>query len=70
MNYKIYERGSELYKMGDVVLEDKNKLNLKMFVKERITKNTNLFSEEELSVIKNNSTLIEKVYLLGLLDNI
>lgn len=70
VNYKIYKRGSELYKMEDIILERKNELNLKAFVNERIIKNAILFSEEELSVIKNNSILVEKLYILGILDNI
>lgn len=69
VNYKIYKRGSEVHKMENVVLERKNELNLKMLVNERIIKNANLFSEEELSIIKDNSNLIEKLYLLGMLDN-
>ena len=70
VDYKIiYKRGSRLYNMEDIVLEEKNKLNLKTFVNERIVKNANLFSEKELSIIKNNITLIEKIYILGILDN-
>lgn len=54
-------------KMKVEVLE--KELNLKEIVNERITKNANLFSKEELSIIKNNSTLTEKIYILGILDN-
>lgn len=37
-------------------------------VKERVKENEKLFSEEELNFIKNNSKLIEKIYLLGNID--
>ena len=52
------------------VLEDKNKLNLKEFTNKRIMENVNLFSKEELTILRNNKTLIEKIYILGLLDGI
>lgn len=70
VNYKIYKRGSELYKMKKEVLEKKEELNLKEFPIKRIKKNANLFSQEELILIKNNIALIEKIYILGILDNI
>ncbi len=70
VNYKIYRRGSGLYKMKGKVWKEKNKLNLKEFTIERIKTNTNLFTEEELTLVKNNIALIEKIYILGILDNI
>ncbi len=54
VNYKIYRRGSGLYKMKGKVWKEKNKLNLKEFTIERIKTNTNLFTEEELTLVKNN----------------
>ena len=39
-------------------------------IKERIKTNENLFTEEELKIINSNDILIEKIYLLGILDNI
>ncbi len=49
---------------------ENNDLNLKKIMNMRILKNANLFSEEEMLIIKNNSTLIQKIYMLGILDNI
>ena len=37
-------------------------------VRERIKENEELFSKEELQIIEKNSLLIEKIYLLGVLD--
>ena len=67
VNYKIYERGSELFNMEK---ENKKKISLEGFTQERIMQNANLFSNEELTIIKNNSILMEKIYILGVLDNI
>lgn len=39
----------------------------KLFV-ERIEQNNNIFTEEELTFIKSNVNIIQKIYLLGLLD--
>lgn len=41
---------------------------LKEIVKERVKENEKLFTKEELEFIKDNSNLIEKIYLLGLMD--
>lgn len=35
---------------------------------ERIEKNKNIFTEEELTFIESNVNIIQKIYLLGLLD--
>ena len=51
-------------------LENKEKLELKEFINKRVLNNINLFSKEELSIIKENDTLVEKLYMLGFLDNI
>ena len=39
-------------------------------VKGRIKENTNLFTKEELNMIKGNYILISKIYMLGIVDNI
>ena len=49
--------------------EVKKELNLNEFINQRIMKNYNLFSEEEITLIKNNRILINKIYMLGILDN-
>lgn len=55
--------------MKNVVLKEKGEiLNLKEVVGKRICTNKKVFSAEELTFIKSNSILIEKVYLLGLID--
>lgn len=38
-------------------------------LKERIIESKELFNEKELKFIKNNSIVIKKVYLLGILDS-
>ena len=45
------------------------KLNVEKIVKERIKENEEIFTGEELKVIKDNANIIEKVYLIGILDN-
>ncbi len=57
-------------KSKDIILKKKDELMIRNFASRRIKENTNLFSDEELLIIKNNKTLIEKVYILGFLDNI
>lgn len=37
-------------------------------VKERVQENEKLFTKEELNFIKDNSNLVEKIYLLGSMD--
>ena len=71
VNCKIYKRGSGLFmKETNEALENKEKLELKEFINKRVLNNINLFSKEELSIIKENDTLVEKLYMLGFLDNI
>lgn len=41
---------------------------VKEIVEERIKKNKDIFSQEELKIIKENIRIIEKIYLLGLTD--
>lgn len=43
-------------------------IGLKEIIEKRVYENTNLFTIEELTIIKSNSILIEKLYLLGLID--
>lgn len=39
-------------------------------IEERINNNKNIFTEKDLQIIKNNDILMQKIYLLGALDNI
>lgn len=41
---------------------------MKEIVKGRVKENEKLFTKEELNFIKDNSKLIEKIYLLGSVD--
>lgn len=66
----IYERRDVLFMKKTEEEKINNNLNLKQFIDERIEKNTNLFSESEMKIINSNESLIEKVYLIGILDNI
>ncbi len=53
--------------MKDEVLNEI--MDTKKFIKERINKNKNLFSIEELNFLNNNAILIEKIYFLGVIDS-
>lgn len=44
-------------------------LKLESLVKERINENKKLFSKDENKVILSNVNLINKIYLIGFLDN-
>ncbi len=46
----------------------KKKDLLKNFLEKRIEENKNLFSQEELEIIKQNPNLIKKIYILGIKD--
>ncbi len=46
----------------------KKKDLLKNFLEKRIEENKNLFSYEELKIIKQNPNLIKKIYILGIKD--
>ena len=46
----------------------KKKDLLKRFLEKRIEENKNLFSHQELEIIKQNPTLIKKIYILGIKD--
>ena len=46
----------------------KKKDLLKNFLEKRIEENKNLFSHEELEIIKQNPNLIKKIYILGIKD--
>ena len=52
----------------DVVLN--KKINVESFVSERLKENKDLFTEEELKIIKGNNLLAEKIYILGMFDNV
>lgn len=49
--------------------KDKLKVSLENLVKERIDENKELFSKDENKVILSNANLINKIYLIGFLDN-
>lgn len=46
----------------------KKKDLLKKFLEKRIEENKNLFSHQELEIIKQNNNLIKKIYILGIKD--
>ena len=46
----------------------KKKNKKKKFWEKRIEENKNLFSHEELEIIKQNPNLIKKIYILGIKD--
>ena len=66
----IYERRDGLLMKKIEIEKMNNNLNLKQFIYERIVKNANLFSGSEMKIINSNESLIEKIYLIGILDNI
>ena len=43
-------------------------INIEKFITKRIKENTTVFSEAEKVVIYKNVELVQKIYLLGLLD--
>ncbi len=51
--------------MEDVVKNDV----LGKFIKERVEENKNLFVDREIEIIKNNNSLIRKLYLLGFVNS-
>ena len=46
----------------------KKKDLLKNFLEKRIEENKNLFSHQELEIIKQNPNLIKKIHILGIKD--
>lgn len=38
------------------------------FVKERVSDNNELFTEEEINIIKNNINIFGKIYLMAVID--
>lgn len=50
-------------------MEKENVEIIEEILKERIEENEELFSGEELKIIKDNVNIIEKIYLIGILDN-
>lgn len=53
--------------MKDVILDEKT--DLEKFLEKRVENNKKIFTENELQIIKDNMELINKVYLLGILDS-
>lgn len=49
--------------------EVKKEDEIRKFLEQRIEDNRDLFTEYELKLIKDNITVIKKIYILGLLDN-
>ena len=43
--------------------------NMEKLIKERIKENEKLFNKKELIFLYNNVNIIQKIYLLGVLDN-
>ena len=46
----------------------KKKDLLKKFLEKRIKENKDLFSHQELEIVKQNPNLIKKIYILGIKD--
>ena len=44
------------------------KISLENFIEERIAENRNLFTKEELKIIKKHPKCIRKIYLLGAMN--
>lgn len=42
---------------------------VEVIINERVNKNQKLFTENELQFIKKHSILVEKIYILGMLDS-
>lgn len=55
--------------MKEVVLNEVKKENdLQNFIIKRIEENKKLFKEEEIYFVKNNISIIKKIYILGIKD--
>ena len=66
----IYKRRDGLCMEEIEIGEINQNLHLKEFIYERIEINANLFSDSEMTIINNNRSLMEKIYLIGILDNV
>lgn len=66
---EIYQEFKGKTNKKDDYLTTKELMDIQEFVKERIKENENLFESEELETIKQNATLIKKIYLLGGMDS-
>ena len=42
---------------------------MEKLIEERIKKNEKIFNEQELTFLNNNVNIIQKIYLLGVLDS-
>lgn len=57
--------------MKEIEIREINQnLDLKEFIYERIETNANLFSDSEMTIINNNRSLMQKIYFIGILDNV
>ena len=52
-------------KKEDVVVNEIMKESVDKFILERIEENKDLFTKEEMKIIKNNMIITKKIYLLG-----
>lgn len=43
-------------------------INYERIIEERLKDNIKLFNKKEIDIIKSNKDLVEKIYLLGILD--
>lgn len=50
----------------DVV--ENERMSFEKITETRLEDNIRLFNNEEINIIKNNKSLVEKIYLLGMLD--
>lgn len=66
----IYKRRDGLCMKEIEIGEINENLDLKEFIYGRIEKNASLFSDSEMTIINNNRSLMEKIYLIGILDNV
>lgn len=55
---KEYMKDTNKYTKDDVL----------SFVKERVTDNNELFTKEEINIIKNNINIFGKIYLMAVID--
>ena len=54
--------------MKDVVVDEIKRDSLGKFIAERIKENKELFTNEELTIIKKNYILTKKLYMLGMIN--
>lgn len=49
-------------------MKKENEEIIEEILKERIKENEKLFNKKELKIVKENKNIIEKIYLIGILD--